>query len=147
MTEEMKENLENPNPNAVHSDSEKLPEPVIANYNQKFRLTDAFLHDLEVSLKDVPLGTSLKFIKFAETKKDLILYAELNEFVNKLQLFPYAIIRPLMRNIEGKDTQHLYFEEIVPPQPAAEQPSQEPNSQEKKEEAAEVNKETDGGNN
>ncbi len=90
---------------------EKMPEPATIDYTRKFKILDAFITDLQISLGDLEFSKADAFVRFAVSKKEEISIADLNEFIKKIEQLPYRFVAPLIANIRNQETFVQYFEE------------------------------------
>lgn len=90
----------------------KMPEPQTANYNMIYRITPAFMHDLEIALGDIAYVDAKKYIDAAKNNSGIMPLAVLNEFVNSLSNLPYRVISPMLYAISNKEIFNKYFELI-----------------------------------
>lgn len=101
------QNVEQP----VAQETSKMEKPATADYDKVYTISKVFIDDLKTCLGDMEFNKAEQFIRFAEAKKDGIITAELQEFINKLGYLPWRYISPLMQAMGSSEIMAKYFVE------------------------------------
>ncbi len=97
------------NTKQVEEESPKMEKPQTADYDKKYIISESFIQDLKTCLGDLEFNKADQFIRFAEAKKDGIITADLQEFVNKLGFLPWRYVSPLMQAMNNPEVMPKYF--------------------------------------
>ena len=89
--------------------AQEMDKPETANYDKVYTISEVFINDLKTCLGDMEFNKADQFIRFAIAKKDGIITADLQEFLNKLGLLPWRYISPLMSAMRDSDVMSKYF--------------------------------------
>jgi len=90
-----------------------MPVPQVANYNNKYKVTQLFRNDLDKVLGDMAYVDVKKVISILDDTNNVLTAALLSEFLHNLTNLPYKVVAPLMKVIENKDNFGKYFELII----------------------------------
>lgn len=93
----------------VVENTTNMEKPKTANYEKTYKISDVFINDLKTCLGDLEFNKADQFIRFAEAKKESIITAELQEFVNKLGFLPWRYVSPIMQAINTPEIMAKYF--------------------------------------
>lgn len=114
----------------VNGTSDMQPVEVL-DYNKTFQVTDLFLNDLRLTLKDVAYADAIRYFNYLANYKYILPIAILNEFLKMLSNLPMKYVAPLFAVIQNKELFPKYFVDITPNK--QQQVQQQVNNPEKKE--------------
>ena len=97
----------------VNGTSDMQPVEVL-DYNKTFQVTDLFLNDLKLTLKDVAYADAIRYFNYLANYKYILPIAILNEFLKMLSNLPMKYVAPLFAVIQNKELFPKYFVDITP---------------------------------
>jgi hypothetical protein len=97
----------------VNGTSDMQPVEVL-DYNKTFQVTDLFLNDLKLTLKDVAYADAIRYFDYLANYKYILPIAILNEFLKMLSNLPMKYVAPLFAVIQNKELFPKYFVDITP---------------------------------
>lgn len=97
----------------VNGTSDMQPVEVL-DYNKTFQVTDLFLNDLKLTLKDVAYADAIRYFNYLANYKYILPIAILNEFLKMLSNLPMKYVAPLFAVIQNKELFPKYFIDITP---------------------------------
>lgn len=92
--------------------SKDMPVAQTFNYAATYKATPLFVNDLKKVLGDVAYIDAIELFKELEDREYVFPAAALNEFIMKIESFPYRYVNPIMEVINREDCFLKYFEVI-----------------------------------
>ena len=96
--------------------TEDMPQPEVLAYETTFQVTNVFVNDLKIILKDVAYADAKQYFDFLSHYNYVLPIAILNEFLKRLSDLPYKYVSKLFDIIQNKDLFPKYFIDITPKQ-------------------------------
>lgn len=90
-----------------------MPPVQTLDYNKTYQVTNIFLNDLKITLKDVAYADAKKYFDYLEHYKYVLPIAILNEFLKMLSNLPMKYVAQLFGVIQNKDLFPKYFVDIT----------------------------------
>ena len=114
-----------------------MPPVQTLDYNKTFQITNLFLNDLKITLRDVAYADAKRYFDYLAHYNYILPISILNEFLKLLSDLPMKYVAQLFAVIQNKDLFPKYFVDITPVQ--KEEPEQ-PAEEAKKEEVKDAQK-------
>lgn len=96
--------------------TEDMPQPEVLAYETTFQVSNVFVNDLKIILKDVAYADAKQYFDFLSHYNYVLPIAILNEFLKRLSDLPYKYVSKLFDIIQNKDLFPKYFIDITPKQ-------------------------------
>ena len=91
-----------------------MPPVEVLDYNKTFKVSDLFLNDLKITLKDVAYADAIPYFNYLAKYNYILPVAILNEFLKMLSNLPIKYVAPLFAVIQNKELFSKYFVDITP---------------------------------
>ncbi len=98
----------NENVEETQSMNETMPAPQTINYEQKLKLSDKFVEDMNAALDSIAYVEVKDLFNVVENMRNEIPINILNEVIRRIASFPYKNVKNLMHVVETN--QSLYWE-------------------------------------